>query len=276
VDPLLAPDAAADLVGSATFLDVRWKLGTSDGHERYLAGHVPGAAYVHLETDLADPAGDGSRGRHPLPDPERFAVVMRRCGVRADRTVVVYDDVAGTSAARAWWLLVHHGHPDVRLLDGGWSTYVAAGGPVATGEESPVEGDFVAGPGVLPVLDADGAARVARDGVLIDARAPERYRGETEPVDPRAGHIPGAASAPWADNLDAAGRFLPPEQLYRRYAALGAADRPVVAYCGSSLNATHDLLALELAGIDGARLYEGSWSDWSSDPSRPATVGAEP
>ena len=275
MDPLLAPDDAAALVGSATFLDVRWKLGAGDGHEQYLAGHVPGAAYVHLETDLADPVGDGTRGRHPLPDPERFAAAMRRCGVSADRTVVVYDDVSGTSAARAWWLLVHHGHPDVRLLDGGWSAYVAAGGPVATGEESPAAGDFVAGPGLLPLLDADGAARVAREGLLIDARAAERYRGETEPVDPVAGHIPGAVNVPTAANLRG-GRFAGLDELAATYRAAG--DGPgteVGVYCGSGVTAAHDVFALRRLGVDAA-LYPGSWSAWVADRDRPVATGDRP
>ena len=275
--PLLSPEAAADLVGSATFLDVRWRLGATDGHEQYLAGHVPGAAYVDLPTDLVDPVGDGTRGRHPLPDPERFEEAMRRCGVRGDRTVVVYDDVSGTSAARGWWLLVHHGHPDVRVLDGGWSAYVAAGGPVATGPETPRPGDFVAGPGALPVVDADAAAGVGRRGVLVDARAPERYRGDTEPVDPVAGHIPGAVNVPTAVNLRE-GRFAPPEELATTYRAVGVAPgsgAEVAVYCGSGVTAAHDVLALRLIGVPAA-LYPGSWSEWVSDAGRPVATGDQP
>jgi len=273
MDPLLAPDDVPALIGTATFLDVRWALGSTDGHERFLAGHVPGAAYVHLDTDLVGPRGDGAGGRHPLPDPERFAEVMRRCGVSGDRTVVVYDDVSGTSAARAWWLLVQHGHPDVRLLDGGWSAYAATGGPIATGEEPVQPGDFVAGPGALPVLDADGAARVARDGVLVDARAAARFRGEVEPVDPVAGHIPGAVNVPTAANL-VEGRFASRDDLRATYARVGA-DRPGVevgAYCGSGVTAAHDVFVLRRLGIDAA-LYAGSWSAWVADPSNPVATG---
>ncbi len=288
-ESLLAPDAAAELVGGAAFLDVRWRLGADDGHDLYLAGHVPGAAYVDLATDLADPPGDGSRGRHPLPDPERFAAAMRRCGVRGDRPVVVYDEVSGASAARAWWLLRHHGHPDVRLVDGGWTAYAAAGGPVARGEEPVTPGDFVAGPGALPVVDADGAARVARDGVLIDARAAERYRGETEPVDPVAGHIPGAVNVPNARNLirEAStwrGRFMMLDDLdsvyeaaYRR-AGMTEDSGPsaeVAVYCGSGVTAAHDVFALHLLGVHAA-LYPGSWSEWVADPSRPVATGEDP
>jgi thiosulfate/3-mercaptopyruvate sulfurtransferase len=288
-DPVVSPRDAAALAtaGDATFLDVRWKLGRTDGHEQYLAGHVPGAVYVDLNADLAAPVGDGSRGRHPLPDPDDFAAAMRRVGVRTDRPVVVYDDVSGTSAARAWWLLEHHGHPDVRLMDGGWTSYVANGGPVATGEEPVMPGDFVAGPGRLRVLDADGAARVARDGVLIDARAPERFRGETEPVDPVAGHIPGAVNVPTARNLIQIegspwkGRFLMLDDLdawYSRAFDDAGAD-PARArevewgcYCGSGVTAAHDVLALRRLGVDAA-LYAGSWSEWVQDPARPVATG---
>ncbi len=274
-DPVIRPEdavALAEAVG-ATFLDVRWALGRTDGHEQYLAGHIPGAAFIDLETDLAAPVGDGSRGRHPLPAPETFAAAMRRAGVRMDRPVVVYDDVAGTSAARAWWLLEHHGHDDVRVLDGGWSHYVATGGPVATGEEHPAEGDFVAGPGRLRVLDADGAARVAREGVLIDARAPERYRGEVEPVDPVAGHVPGAVNVPTAANLGESG-FRSLDELRATYDRTGALNphAEVAAYCGSGVTATHDVLALRRLGIDAA-LYAGSWSEWVQDPARPVATG---
>lgn len=276
MDPLIAPADAAALVGSATFLDVRWRLGATDGREQYLAGHVPGAAYVDLESDLADPkGGDGSRGRHPLPDPERFAEVMRRCGVSQDRAVVVYDDVSGTSAARAWWLLVDHGHPDVRLMDGGWTAFVEAGGPIATGEEAPEPGDFVAAPGVLRVLDADQAAALARDGVLIDARAAERYRGETEPVDPVAGHVPGAVNVPTSANLRG-DRFASLDELAATYRAAGVEPgADVGVYCGSGVTAAHDVFALRRLGVEAA-LYAGSWSAWVSDPTRPVSVGDRP
>jgi thiosulfate/3-mercaptopyruvate sulfurtransferase len=190
--------------------------------------------------------------------------------------VVLYDDVAGTSAARAWWLLCDHGHRDVRLLDGGWSAYVAAGGPVESGaaEVAATPGEaFPADPGHLPVVDAEGAARLAREGVLLDARAPERYRGETEPVDPVAGHIPGAVNVPTAANLAAAGaRFRVADDLSLVYEkAAGAAGRPlrdVGVYCGSGVTAAHDVFALHLLGVEAA-LYPGSWSGWVADPERP-------
>jgi thiosulfate/3-mercaptopyruvate sulfurtransferase len=268
---LISPEELADVLGGVTVLDVRYRLGRSDGHEQYLAGHVPGAAYVDLATDLADPPGDpvDEHGRHPLPDPDRFAAAMRRVGVRRDRTVVVYDDSGATAATRAWWLLTDHGHPDVRVLDGGWSWWTRSGQDVETGEVAPGEGDFTADPGHLPVVDADGAARVAREGVLLDARAAERYRGETEPVDPVAGHVPGAVNVPTAANL-ADGRFRPVAELAEVYAATDG-SREVAAYCGSGVTATHDLFALALLDRRGA-LYPASWSGWVADPRHPVAT----
>lgn len=253
-------------------LDVRWKLGDPHGHDHYLAGHLPGAAYADLETELAGPPSP-AQGRHPLPDVEVLQAAARRWGVRDGDTVVAYDDLGGLSAARAWWLLRWAGLTDVWLLDGGLSAWTAAGGTLESGPVTPPEGDVTLRPGALPTLSADDAAALPDDGVLLDARAGERFRGETEPVDPRAGHIPGALSAPTADNLDAAGRFLDPSALRARFAALGVdGDRPVGVYCGSGVTAAHEVAALAVAGID-ATLYPGSWSQWSSDPDRPAATG---
>lgn len=277
---LVGPEELAARLGEVTLLDVRWELGRTDGYERYLAGHVPGAAYVDLGRHLAAPPGDG--GRHPLPEPEVFAAAMRRCGVRQDRPVVVYDGGAGAAATRAWWLLRHHGHPDVALLDGGWAWWDRDGRPVETGESTPEPGTFVAGPGRLPVLDVEQAGRLARDGVLLDARAPERFRGETEPVDPVAGHVPGAVNVPTSANLEPAGspragRFRSRAHLAAVYAAAGATlpGAAVGAYCGSGVTATHDLFALHLLGVEGA-LYPGSWSHWVTDPDRPVETGGRP
>jgi thiosulfate/3-mercaptopyruvate sulfurtransferase len=256
-----------DALGDVTVLDVRWQLGRDDGRDQYLAGHVPGAAYVDMEHDLADPPGD--RGRHPLPDDERFAEAMRRCGVSRARPVVVYDATAGAAAARAWWLLRYHGHPVVRLLDGGWPAWLAEGGEATTGEEPVERGDFVADPGHLSVIDAEGAARVAREGVLIDARAPERFRGETEPIDPVAGHVPGAVNVPTASNL-VDGRWRSVEELAEVYAMTHDA-KEVATYCGSGVTAAHDVFALHLLGVEAA-LYAGSWSEWITDPSRPTSA----
>ncbi len=265
--PLIDAGGLRRALARTTVLDVRWRLGAPHGGQAYAAGHVPGAAYVDLDTDLAGPAGAG--GRHPLPDPEAFAQAMRKVGVRLDRPVVVYDDWAGRAAARAWWLLRHHGHRDVRVLDGGWSAWTAAGGRVevtATAERPEGGGDLVARPGSMPVVDAAGVPAV---GVLVDARAPERYRGETEPVDPVAGHIPGALNLPAEAVLDASGRFRDPGELRAVCADLGAVPgADVAAYCGSGITACHAVLALEVAGVRAA-LYPGSWSGWITDPTRP-------
>lgn len=260
-------------------LDVRWQLSLAtaagaapfDGRAAHAAGHIPGAVFVDLDRELA--SAPGGNGRHPLPDTEVFGAAMRRAGVSADRPVVVYDGGQGWAAARAWWLLRWTGHPDVRVLDGGLAAWE---GPLETDVPEPAEGDFVPKPGALPLLDADGAAALARSGVLYDARAGERYRGEVEPIDPVGGHIPGAVSAPTTENAGPDGRFLPAAQLRARFTALGAADgRDVGVYCGSGVSAAHEVLALAVAGIPAA-LYVGSWSEWSSDPSRPVAVGPDP
>jgi thiosulfate/3-mercaptopyruvate sulfurtransferase len=251
-----------------TVLDVRWKLGGPPGPEEFAAGHVPGARYVDLDTALAAPAGAG--GRHPLPDEEVFVAAMRAAGVDDDRPVVIYDDWEGRAAARAWWLLRHHGHADVRVLDGGWAAWTQAGLLVATGEAGPAAGDFTSAGPSMPVV---GPEEVGHAAVLVDARAPERYRGDVEPVDPVAGHIPGAVNVPAGDNLDPSGRFLAPEQLRDRYARAGAVlGADVAVYCGSGVTAAHDILALEVAGVSAA-LYPGSWSEWVTDPARPVERG---
>jgi thiosulfate/3-mercaptopyruvate sulfurtransferase len=213
---------------------------------------------------------------------------MRRAGVRAGRPVVAYDDGDSTAAARAWWTLRYFGHSRVQVLDGGFRAWAAAGQPLATDQPPVAAGDFTAVPGHVPVLDAAGAAALARSGVLLDARAGERYRGETEPVDPVAGHIPGALSAPTAANVAGDGRFLPPAELRRRFAALGVAVGPppggpvrgspapaVGAYCGSGVTAAHEVLALALADVPAA-LYVGSWSGWIANPARPVATGPDP
>ncbi|WFB07016.1 sulfurtransferase [Streptomyces sp. LX-29] len=273
--------AASELAGEAAgprppaLLDVRWQLGGPPGHPAYQAGHIPGAVYVDLDTELAGPAG-GTAGRHPLPDPSVFGAAMRRAGVSADRDVVVYDGGQGWAAARAWWLLRWSGHPSVRVLDGGLAAWTANGGPLSEVIPEVTEGDFVPAPGALPVLDADAAAALARDGVLLDARAAERYRGEVEPIDRVGGHIPGALSAPTTENVAPNGRLLPPAALTERFGALGATgDAPVGVYCGSGVSGAHQVLALAVAGIPAA-LYVGSWSAWSADPTRPVATGPHP
>jgi thiosulfate/3-mercaptopyruvate sulfurtransferase len=268
-------------------LDVRWRLGGPPGRADHEAGHVPGAVFVDLDAELAGPPG--AQGRHPLPDPGALQEALRRAGVREGASVVAYDDDSGAVAARAWWLLRWAGVPAdrVAVLDGGYRAWVGSGLPVTAARSRPEPGDLVVRPGGMPVVDADGAAATARAGLLLDARAGARYRGETEPVDPAAGHVPGAVNAPAADHLDESGRWLPPEALARQYAALGVPDEgedgagaAVAAYCGSGVTATAVILALEHAGLRPpgrpAALYAGSWSHWSADPRRPVTTGAEP
>jgi thiosulfate/3-mercaptopyruvate sulfurtransferase len=255
-----------------TLLDVRWSLGSGAEHAQYLRAHIPGAAFIDLDAELAAPPGAG--GRHPLPDAEGFAAAMRAAGVRNDGTVVVYDASSAMAAARAWWLLRYFGHGHVAVLDGGFDTWTQAGLPLQTGAPRIAAGDFVARAGAMPVLDAAAAAGLAKRGRLLDARAPERFRGEREPVDPVAGHIPGALNRPSTRNLDPSGRFLDPSALRGAFAGLGLTpDEPVGAYCGSGVTAAHEVLALELAGYPAA-LYPGSWSEWITDPGRPVATGS--
>jgi thiosulfate/3-mercaptopyruvate sulfurtransferase len=256
-------------------LDVRWALGDPHGRDHYLQGHLPGAVFVDLESELADPPS-AAAGRHPMPSLQRLQSVARRWGIRDGARVVAYDAGGGLAAARAWWLLRWGGLTDVQLLDGGLAAWVAAGGAVATGDVVPEPGDVTLTGGGMPVLSIDEAAALPATGLLLDARAGERYRGEVEPVDPRAGHVPGAVSAPTAENLTLDGSFSSAVDLRARFAALGAeAGRPVGVYCGSGVTAAHEVAALAVAGIDAA-LWPGSWSQWSNDPSRPAAIGAAP
>ena len=266
--PLISGDELRGRLGEVTVLDVRYRLGGPGGPAVFAAGHVPGSSYVDLDADLADRPGE--RGRHPLPEVAVFEAAMRRAGVSDDRPVVVYDDWEGRAAARAWWLLRFHGHADVRVLDGGWSVWVAEGGPVSTAEDTSRRGDFTAQPGGMPVVLADAVLTVP---VLVDARAGERYRGEVEPIDPVAGHVPGAVNVPTTENVGPDGRFRPPGELAEVYAAVGAtAGTEVAAYCGSGVTAAHDVLAMEVAGVRAA-LYPGSWSEWVTDPARPVAAG---
>ena len=264
--------------GVPSVLDVRWRLGGPPGVDIYVAGHVPEAVFVDLDRDLAGPPGPG--GRHPMPAAAAFEAAMRRAGVSAGRPVVVYDDADSTAAARAWWLLRYFGHSSVRVLDGGFRAWTAEGEPVSSGPPLlAAAGDFTASPGHLALLDADGAAVMASTGLLLDARTGERYRGQSEPIDPVAGHIPGAVSAPTADNVHPNGTFLAAADLTARFTALGAAPPPaprgpapaVGVYCGSGVTAAHEVLALAIAGISAA-LYVGSWSDWITDPARPVAT----
>ena len=256
-------------------LDVRWALGDSRGRDHYRAGHIPTAVYVDLDTQLAAPAHPAG-GRHPLPDLPSLQEAARQWGLRAGQPVVVYDNSGGLAAARAWWLLRWAGLDRVRILDGTLNAWTQAGFDLESGDHEAARGDVILDAGHLPVLTADDTAALARDGVLLDARASERYRGEVEPVDAQAGHIPGAVSAPTAENLTADGTFAAPEALRARFAGLGAVPGGAVGvYCGSGVTAAHAVAALRIAGIDAA-LYPGSWSAWSADPQRPVATGPDP
>ncbi|MCX4976936.1 sulfurtransferase [Streptomyces sp. NBC_00620] len=257
-------------------LDVRWALGDPHGRDHFAAGHIPGAVYVDLDTELAAPPSPEG-GRHPLPDLADLQTAARRWGVRDGQPVVVYDDLGNTAAARAWWLLRYAGVAEVTLLDGALGAWRSAGLPLESGAPAdPSPGDVVLRPDRLQTVDVDGAADLAATGLLLDARAAERYRGEVEPVDPRAGHIPGAVSAPTGENLAADGTFLPAEVLRKRFADKGAdATSRIGVYCGSGVTAAHQIAALAIAGYE-ATLFPGSWSAWSADPARPAATGPLP
>ena len=259
---------------SVRVIDLRWYLSGKKGAGEYALGHIPGAVFVDLQTGLTPPVGPG---RHPIPSPAQFERAMREAGVSTHSRVVVYDDAGGSVAARLWWLLRGYGHPKVHVLDGGYPGWLASGGAAETDAPSVSHGDFAVRRNALAVVDCHGvdSAREEPRIVLLDARAPERFRGELEPVDARPGHIPGALNAPWADNLEG-GRFADPEALRARYRKLGVRDgATVICYCGSGVTACHDVLALELAGFTelNVRVYEGSWSDWARDPDRPSALG---
>ena len=268
--PVLTTVAELRARPADVLLDVRWQLGRTDGRAQYLAGHLPGAVFVDLDTELSAPPSP-AEGRHPLPSVQSLQAAARRWGISAGARVVVYDAVGGTSAGRAWWLLRWGGVADVTILDGGLQAW---DGELETGDVVPPPGDVELTGGGMPVLSIDEAAALPASGVLLDARAGERFRGEVEPVDPQAGHVPGAVSVPGTELLDADGRFLPAAVLTERLAARGVTgDRPVGVYCGSGVFAAHEVAALAHAGIEAA-LWPGSWSQWSNDPTRPVATGA--
>ncbi|WP_394843452.1 sulfurtransferase [Pendulispora brunnea] len=266
----LSDEGAKD--SSVRIIDVRWYLQGKDGREEYGRGHIPGAVFVALE----DITADEGPGRHPIPSAEKFAEAMRAAGVSNGTHVVAYDDAGGSIAARLLWLLRRFGHTKASVLDGGLAAWTAAGHSLTTEVPSIARGDFEAKPDprIVSVNKSHvDAARERGDSLILDARAAERYRGDLEPIDARPGHIPGAKSAPWSLNVRD-GRFRSNAELRSHYEALGA-DRAkeIIVYCGSGVTACHDWLALELAGFDRVKLYEGSWSDWARDPSLPAQKG---
>lgn len=251
-------------------LDIRWQVGQPALYEQFRAGHLPGARWCDLDKELAGPPGDA--GRHPLPDPAALQHSIERWGIDDGDRIVVYDGGTSVGAARAWWVLRWAGLSDVRVLDGGYAAWLEAGQPVTT-EIEPVEpGTATVRPDSLPSLTAEQAADWGAAGRLIDVRAPERFRGEVEPLDPVAGHIPGAANVPTTGNLAASGRLLDPSAIRQRFAGYPIDDEPIGVYCGSGVTAAHTLLALHTAGIP-AVLYPGSWSEWITDPARPVATG---
>lgn len=253
-------------------LDVRWALGNPLGHEQYRSAHIPGAVYVDLETQLCAGAS-ALEGRHPLPDTAVLEEAARQWGINDDDVVVAYDDTGNLAAARLWWLLRDAGLTRVHLLDGGLTAWEAAGYETERGEELHCLGDVTLSSGHMPVVQVDEVLALVQRGVLLDARAGERFRGETEPVDPKAGHIPGAFSAPTTDNLTDRHTFLSSAELRRRFSALGISETADVAvYCGSGITAAHEIAALEVAGFRAA-LYPGSWSQWSQRSDLPVATG---
>jgi thiosulfate/3-mercaptopyruvate sulfurtransferase len=282
--PLVDAAALRAALGHArlVLLDASFDLADpSAGARAWAAGHVPGAQYAHLERDLSGPKlapGPGFSGRHPLPARSAFAATAGRWGIAPDRLVVVMDRQGGPYAARLWWMLRWLGHGQVWLLDGGVPAWVAAGGAL-TAATTPIPAALPPYPtaeaAAMPTVTADALARELGRAILVDARAPERFRGDVEPLDTVAGHVPGALNRPFKDNLDAGGRFKPRARLAQEFRDLLAAanDEAVVHLCGSGVTACHNLLAMTAAGLPGGRLYPGSWSEWSADPARPVARG---
>jgi thiosulfate/3-mercaptopyruvate sulfurtransferase len=276
---LISPAELAGLLRSdqpPIVADVRWTLGGPSGKPDFEACHIPGAAWVDLEVQLSAPPGAG--GRHPLPPLAVFEEAMRDIGVREDSLVVAYDAATSQAASRLWWLLTDAGHRSARVLDGGLAAWIAEQLSTESGPRTPrARGDFVARPGQRAQVNAEEiASKLGTPDAprLIDVRAPERYSGENEPIDPVAGHIPGAINLPASAYIDADGRFLPPAKVAARYTAAGGVEGAVL-YCGSGITAAQSLLALESAGVNAA-IYPGSWSDWITDPSRPLSRGSQP
>lgn len=259
---------------SVRVLDVRWRLDRPDGHAEYLEGHIPGAVYVPLHSELAT-HGEPSEGRHPLPSTETLQAAARRWGVRTGDIVVAYDDAKGLAAARAWWLL-RQGGIDVRVLAGGIRAWKAAGLPVDTDDVAAEVGDVVLDEIGGEALTIDEAAAFPASGVLLDVRAPERYSGETEPLDPVAGHIPGAVNLPTGRHLDSEGKILDHTTVLKTFASVGVTPgSSAAAYCGSGITAAHTVLVLDEVGIE-AKVFPGSWSQWSNTPGRPIATGDQP
>jgi thiosulfate/3-mercaptopyruvate sulfurtransferase len=262
-------------------VDCRFRLGEPDfGREAFVAGTIPGSVFADVDRDLSSPVVPGVTGRHPLPDPDELAVTLGRLGIDEDTQVVAFDQAGGAFAARLWWLLRWLGHDTVAVLDGGIDAWTAAGHALAPGGGSRRSAYFAPHPRrELAVTPAAVLGATTDDAiVLLDARATDRYRGQNETIDPVAGHVPSARSAPHTGNLGPDGRFLSPDELRARYEALlgGAKSGDAICYCGSGITACHDILAMTHAGLRPPRLYPGSWSEWITDPARPVATGDEP
>lgn len=275
MNPLMSVAELQERVGEVHVLDARWQLGRDDGREQYLAGHIPGAVFIDVERELSR-HGESDEGRHPLPDDAALAAAARRWGIRTGAPVVIYDDHRMLAASRAWWALRRAGLADVRVLDGGWPAWQAAGGEAATGDVQVPEGDVVlASPGGAGTIDTADAAAWPQTGVLLDARAAERYRGETEPIDPIPGHIPGARNLPIGRMLTDDSRFLPASEIAAAFDDVGAdGGKPIAAYCGSGITAAQLALAGAIAGREVV-VYPGSWSAWSNTPGLPIATGED-
>ena len=273
-----APDLAAHLDDAGWVVcDCRHDLAdTEAGRRAYREAHIPGARFAHLDEDLSAPK-TGRNGRHPLPDPDKFARRLGELGVDTAKQVVAYDASGGPYAARLWWLLRWLGHDAVAVLDGGWNAWTKAGLPVTAAVPTLQPARFVRGAALSGAVTTEDVARDSGTPLhrLLDARAPNRFRGENETLDPVAGHIPGAANRFFQLNLDADGQFKPAPVLKKEFSELlgNHVSQQVTHYCGSGVTACHNLLAMEIAGLAGSRLYPGSWSEWCSDPSRPVATG---
>lgn len=259
-------------------VDCRFKLeDTEAGRRAYLEAHIPGAVYAHLDHDLSG-RKTGRNGRHPLPDSDSLRRAFGAMGICGSTQVIAYDDMkGGLAAARAWWLLRYMGHRSAAVLNGSWQSWVAAQYPVRSGEEGRVAANFLGHPDPAMIVDADSVSSLAasRNWAVVDSRAAARYRGDEEPLDRIAGHLPGARNYYWQDNFDSSGRLLPPDQLRQQMQQVlgGAPPEQAVYYCGSGVTAAFNVLAMEAAGLTGAKLYPGSWSEWCSDPARPIATG---
>jgi thiosulfate/3-mercaptopyruvate sulfurtransferase len=274
LSPLVSTEELARHPGWRVF-DCRHDLGKPDwGAQEYAKAHIPGALFAHLDRDLSAPKS-GKNGRHPLPDAATFTAWLGKQGLKPGDTVVCYDQASGAFAARLWWMLRWVGHDAVAVLDGGLAKWVKENRPMTGDIPHFAPTSYPAHPRAAMAVDVSYIESHLGTDLLLDARSPQRYRGELEPIDPVAGHIPGALNRNNSDNLSAAGTFKQPDELKKEFAAVlgGRAPGEVVHYCGSGVAASHNALAMEVAGLTGSRLYAGSWSEWIADPSRPQEKG---